>query len=451
VTPVEQTAAPLAALAPEVWPKHAARGADGAVRLAGVRVDELIERYGSPLFVVDKDDFHTRCRRWAEALGPRNVHYASKAFLSGQLAHWLDQEGLALDICSGGELAIALRGGFPPGRMTLHGNNKSVAELRRAVDVGVEAVVLDSFEEIERLDGACAELGREQDVLVRLTVGVQAHTHEAIATAHEDQKFGFSVASGSAEEAVRRVLARPRLRLVGFHSHIGSQILELDGFRLAAQRVAAFADEAVRAFGPVPTLRVLDLGGGLGVAYQPGERPPEPSELAEAVRKEVEQYPAVAHLSVAVEPGRSIMAPGTVTLYTVGTVKDVVLEGGAVRKYVSVDGGMSDNIRPALYGAQYDVRLVSRVGAAEPAQSRVVGKHCETGDIVVRDCVLPEDVAPGDVVAVASTGAYCYSLSSRYNALCRPAVAAVEGGRSWLMLRRETEADLLSLEVPDGE
>lgn len=414
-------------------------------------MDELIERYGSPLFVVDKDDFTDRCRRWAEAFGPRNVHYASKAFLSGQLAHWLDEEGLALDVCSGGELAIALRGGFPPGRITLHGNNKSVAELRRAVDVGVEAVVLDSFEEIARLDEVCAELGREQDVLVRLTVGVEAHTHEAIATAHEDQKFGFSVASGVALEAVRRVLARPRLRLIGFHSHIGSQILDLDGFRLAAGRVAAFAEEAVRALGAIPTLRVLDLGGGLGVSYQPDERPPAPSDLAEAVRKEIEQYPAAAGLSVAVEPGRSVIASGTVTLYTVGTVKHVVLDGGATRTYVSVDGGMSDNIRPALYGAKYDARLVSRVGASEPAQSRVVGKHCETGDILVRDCLLPQDVAPGDVLAVASTGAYCYSLSSRYNALLRPAVAAVEDGRSWLMLRRETEADLLSLEVPDGE
>ncbi|MGL6236592.1 MAG: diaminopimelate decarboxylase [Segniliparus sp.] len=451
MTPVDQAAATLAALAPEVWPKHAARGGDGVVRIAGLRADELIERYGSPLFVVDKDDFSSRCRQWADAFGARNVHYASKAFLSGQLAHWLNEEGLSLDVCSGGELAIALRGGFPPARITLHGNNKSVPELRRAVDVGVEAVVLDSFEEIERLDAVCAELGRDQDVLIRLTVGVEAHTHEAIATAHEDQKFGFSVASGVALEAARRVLARPRLRLAGFHSHIGSQILDLDGFRLAAQRVAAFVDETVRALGPIPTLHVLDLGGGLGVAYQPGERPPSQADLAEAVRKEVDQYAAAAPLAIAVEPGRSVVASGTVTLYTVGTVKDVTLPEGKTRKYVSVDGGMSDNIRPALYGAEYDVRLVSRAGSSVPAQSRVVGKHCETGDILVRDCLLPEDIAAGDILAVASTGAYCYSLSSRYNALLRPAVAVVEDGRSWLMLRRETEADLLSLEVPDGE
>lgn len=451
MTPVDQAAATLAVLAPEVWPKHAARGSDGAVRLAGLRVDELVERYGSPLFVVDKADFSLRCREWAEAFGARNVHYASKAFLSGQVARWLDEAGLSLDVCSSGELAIALRGGFPPERITLHGNNKTVAELRRAVGAGVEAVVLDSFEEIERLDAVCADSGKEQEVLVRLTVGVEAHTHEAIATAHEDQKFGFSVASGGALEAVRRVLRRPRLRLAGFHSHIGSQILDLDGFRLAARRVAAFVDAAVREFGQIPTLRVLDLGGGLGVSYQPGEEPPRQADLAEAVRKEVDQYAAAAALAIAVEPGRSVVASGTVTLYTVGTVKDVTLPEGKTRKYVSVDGGMSDNIRPALYGAKYDVRLASRTGSAQPALSRVVGKHCETGDILVRDCFLPEDVALGDVLAVASTGAYCYSLSSRYNALLRPAVAVVEDGRSWLMLRRETEADLLSLEVSDGE
>ncbi len=444
----------LDALHPQVWPRGARRHDDGVVRLAGVDVRELAETYGTPLFVVDEDDFRSRCAEHAAAFGaPARVHYASKAFLSTEIARWVAAEGLGLDVCTGWELAVALHGGFPAERIALHGNNKSTAELDAALDAGVGAVVLDSYFEIARLDDLARRRGVTQPVLVRVTVGVEAHTHEFIATAHEDQKFGFSLAAGDAAEAVRRVLKADGLALIGLHSHIGSQIYDANGFEAAAHRMVGLlaairdehGDEAAAA------VSVLDLGGGLGIAYTPEDDPTPPAELAQQLRSIVDAECHAAGLPtpvVAVEPGRAIAGPGTVTLYEVGTIKDVTLgSAGQARCYVSVDGGMSDNVRTALYDADYDCRLVSRSSDVDPALSRVVGKHCETGDVVVRDCWLPSDTAPGDLLAVAGTGAYCYSMSSRYNLLPRPAVVAVRDGAHRLLLRRETITDLMSLEV----
>ncbi|WP_040819726.1 diaminopimelate decarboxylase [Nocardia jiangxiensis] len=445
--------AQLIDLPENVWPRNASRDADGVVRLAGVPVSELAERFGTPLFVVDEDDFRSRCRDMVRAYGPNaRVHYASKAFLCGEVARWVRDEGLSLDVCSGGELAVALHAGFPAERIALHGNNKSVAELDAAVEAGVGHVVVDSLIEIDRLEAAAGRAGVVQDVLVRVTVGVEAHTHEYISTAHEDQKFGFSIAGGDAMEALARVFEAQNLRLVGLHSHIGSQIFDIDGFEISARRMLRLLREAIEKFGVERTAQIhtLDLGGGLGISYLPGDDAPPLDEFAKKVCHLVEEESAHIGLptpTIAIEPGRAIAGPSTVTLYEVGTIKDVVLDAGAQRRYVSVDGGMSDNIRPALYQAEYDCRLVSRSSEAAAVVARVVGKHCESGDIVIRDTWMPEDVGPGDLIAVAATGAYCYSMSSRYNLLTRPAVVAVRDGQARLILRRETVEDLLSLEV----
>lgn len=436
-----------------VWPRNASRDADGVVQVAGVPVHELAADFGTPLFVIDEDDFRSRCRDMVRAFGEGSrVHYASKAFLSAEIARWIRDEGLHLDVCSGGELAVALHAGFPAERIALHGNNKSVPELEMAVAAGVGHIVLDSLIEIERLEAVAKSAGKIVDVLVRVTVGVEAHTHEYISTAHEDQKFGFSIASGDAMQAIARVFESDNLHLVGLHSHIGSQIFEIDGFEISTRRMLGLLREAVDKFGveKAAQINVLDLGGGLGISYLPNDNPPALEDFAANLRRIVAEEADRAGLpvpTIAVEPGRAIAGPGTVTLYEVGTTKDVVLDAGARRRYVSIDGGMSDNIRPALYQAEYDCRLVSRSSEANPVVARVVGKHCESGDIVIRDTWLPADVGPGDLVAVAATGAYCYSMSSRYNMLTRPAVVAVRDGKARLILRRETVEDLLSLEV----
>lgn len=436
-----------------VWPRNALRGRDGVVSLAGVDVRDLVQRFGSPLFVLDEDDFRSRCRDYVEAFGdPASVHYAAKAFLCTEVARWVAEEGLSLDVCTGGELRVALRADFPPERIAMHGNNKSSDELAAAVDAGVGSIVLDSFHEIARLEQLARERGVRQPVMIRVTVGVEAHTHEFIATAHEDQKFGFSLAEGDAAEAARRVLKTDSIELVGLHSHIGSQIFDDDGFELAAHRVIGLLSELRAEHGAdaLGALRTVDLGGGQGIAYVPDDDPLPPATLAQRLHDIVRKECANAEFDpprVAVEPGRAIAGPGTVTVYEVGTVKDVALDGGASRRYVSVDGGMSDNIRTSLYDADYDCRMVSRAGEKTGIVSRIVGKHCESGDVVVRDCWMPEDIAPGDLLAVAATGAYCYVMASNYNRLPKPAVVAVRAGRARLLLRRETEDDLLRLEV----
>ncbi len=453
VPPRPSSSNELLELAPNVWPRNTVRGDDGVVSIAGVSLHSLAQDYGTPLFVIDEDDFRSRCREIAAAFGGgKNVHYAGKAFLSSEIARWINEEGLSLDVCTGGELAVALHADFPPERIALHGNNKSVAELTAAVKNGIAHVVVDSMIEIERLDVIAGEAGVVQDVLVRVTVGVEAHTHEFISTAHEDQKFGLSLANGAAMAAIRRVFATDHLRLVGLHSHIGSQIFDVGGFEIAAHRVIGLLRDVVAEFGVDKTAQIatVDLGGGLGISYLPDDDPPPVGELADKLSDIVRNESAAVGLPsprLVVEPGRAIAGPGTVTLYEVGTVKDVGVSATAHRRYVSVDGGMSDNIRTSLYAADYDVRLVSRASDAAPTLGRVVGKHCESGDIVVRDAWVPDDIAPGDLVAVAATGAYCYSLSSRYNLIGRSAVVAVRDGASRLILRRETVDDLLSLEV----
>ena len=431
-------------LAAAVWPATATRDESGALVLGGVDVRDLATEFGTPAYLLDEADFRSRCRDFVQAFAGADVHYAAKAFCSLASLRWVVEEGLGLDVCSGGELAAALRAEVPPDRIAFHGNNKSVAELEQALDAAVGRIVVDSFAEIARLAWLAEERGRRQPVLVRATVGVEAHTHEFIATAHEDQKFGFSVAGGDAFEACRRVINHASLELVGVHSHIGSQIFDTSGFEVSAHRAVALLAQLRDELGATPPY--LDLGGGFGIAYTAADTPMDVPALAASMRAIVARECAAAGLAeprLAVEPGRAIAGPASITLYEVGTVKDT-----AHRRYVSVDGGMSDNIRTALYDAQYTCVVASRVSEVPPVLCRVVGKHCESGDIVVRDTWLPADLVPGDLVAVAATGAYCRSLASNYNHQPRPPVVAVGGGAARVVVRRETVEDLLRLDVP---
>jgi diaminopimelate decarboxylase len=427
-----------------VWPLGATRSSDGVLSLRGHDVRDLVAEHGTPVFLLDEADLRRRCRDYREAFGGAMVFYAAKAFLCAAVARWVQEEGLGLDVCTGGELAVAVRAGFPGDRLLLHGNNKSVAELAAALDAGVGRIVIDSLDEIDRLSALATGRGVHQRVLVRTTVGVEAHTHEFIATAHEDQKFGFSLAGGDALEAVRRVLAAPGLDLLGLHSHIGSQIFDSGGFEVAAHRVVGLLAQIRDECGA--QLPELNLGGGLGIAYTSADDPADVAAMGRSLRSIVERECATYDLPVpllAIEPGRGIVGPGTVTVYEVGTVKPVA----GLRTFVSVDGGMSDNIRTALYDADYTAVLASRESTAPPMLSRVVGKHCESGDIVVKDAWLPSDLSPGDLVAVAATGAYCRSMASTYNHLPRPPVVAVTESGSRVVVRRETVDDLLALDV----
>ncbi|MCM2426141.1 diaminopimelate decarboxylase [Streptomyces sp. SID13666] len=437
--------ADLNVLDPRVWARTVTRNTDGAAEVGGLDVRDLAEEFGTPAYFLDEEDFRARCHAWRDAFGEgADVFYAGKAFLSRAVVKWLFEEGLNLDVCSGGELAVALSAGMPADRIALHGNNKSLEEIERAIEVGVGRIVLDSFQEIVRVAHVAERLGKRQRVQIRVTVGVEAHTHEFIATAHEDQKFGLALAGGQAAEAVRRVLKLDALDLVGIHSHIGSQIFDMAGFEVAARRVVSLLAEVRDEHGV--ELPEIDLGGGLGIAYTSEDDPAEPHDIARALREIVTRECEANRLGVprlSVEPGRAIVGPTAFTLYEVGTVKP--LEG--LRTYVSVDGGMSDNIRTALYDAEYSVSLVSRTSTAEPMLARVVGKHCESGDIVVKDAFLPADLAPGDLLAVPATGAYCRSMASNYNHALRPPVVAVNDGGARVIVRRETEDDLLRLDV----
>ncbi|KAA1423829.1 diaminopimelate decarboxylase [Mumia zhuanghuii] len=436
------------ALVASLWATNVERRADGEISVAGVSATALAAEFGTPLYVVDEDDFRGRARAFADAFAGWDVYYAAKAFLCTSVARWIAEEGLRMDVCTGGELAVALRAGVDPSRIGHHGNNKSVAEIRRALEVGVGKIIVDSFVEIERVAALATELGVTAHVMVRVTAGVEAHTHEYIATAHEDQKFGLSITEGDALEAVRRVLAQPSLHLLGLHSHIGSQIFDTAGFEVAAHRVVGLHARIAAELGY--TAPELDLGGGYGIAYTTQDDPSTPQLLADGMRTIVEHECRALGIEVprlSIEPGRAIAGPSTFTLYEVGTTKEVALDGGASRRYVAVDGGMSDNVRTALYDADYSCSLASRASTAPPVLSRVVGKHCESGDIVVKDEFLPDDVAPGDLVAVPGTGAYCRSLASNYNHVPRPAVVAVKDGAARLIVRRETEDDLLRLDV----
>ncbi|AGF72207.1 diaminopimelate decarboxylase [Corynebacterium halotolerans] len=432
-----------------VWPRNAVRQEDGVVTIAGVPLPEIAEEYGTPVFVIDEDDFRSRCQDMARAFGgPERVHYASKAFLTKTVARWVDEEGLSLDVASLNELRIALAADFPAERVTAHGNNKDVDFLRACVREGVGHVVLDSEQELELLDFIAASEGKVQEVLIRVKPGIEAHTHEFIATSHEDQKFGFSLASGSAFRAAEATVRAENLGLVGLHCHVGSQVFDAQGFSLAAERVLELYSRIHSELGVA--LPELDLGGGYGIAYTVDEEPLNVDEVAHDLLTAVGKTAAELGIdapTVLVEPGRAIAGPAGVTVYEVGTIKDVHVDDDTTRRYVSVDGGMSDNIRPALYGAEYDARVVSGFTEGEPVSTRVVGSHCESGDILVNEATYPDDITNGDLLALASTGAYCYAMSSRYNAFARPAVVTVRAGKTKLMLRRETIEDILSLEA----
>lgn len=432
-----------------VWPRNARREQDGSVTIAGVGLPDIVERYGSPVMVFDEDDFRSRCRDMARAFqGAENVHYASKAMLSTRIVRWVEEEGLSLDVASLNELLIALRAGFPAERITVHGNTKNREFLRKCVSAQVGHVVLDSPGELVELNEIAAELGATQPVLVRVTPGVDAHTHEFIATSHEDQKFGFSLAAGDAWRAVVAAHNASSLDLQGIHCHVGSQVFDADGFTLAANRLLELFARVHQELGL--QLPVLDLGGGYGVPYLADDSELNIAGIAADLLAAVNNKAAflgIAPPKVVVEPGRALVGPAAVTVYEVGSDKNVQIDDDRYRRYLAVDGGMSDNIRPALYGAEYDARVVSRFTDGHQKPTRLVGAHCESGDILIADFACPADVRGGDLMALAVTGAYCYPMSSRYNAFTRPAVVSVRDGKAELMLRRETIEDLLSLET----
>ncbi len=412
--------------------------------LLGVDHEALAERFGTPLFVYDEDELRERCRRYVAEFGAGRVVYAGKAFLCAAMARLVVEEGLLLDVATGGELAVARAAGVPPTQLVVHGNNKSDEELRDALDYGAGRIVADSFDELDRLDQLAAALDVEPTVLVRVTPGVQAHTHEYIETGTEDSKFGFTVSEGIAFEAARRVVTSPKLRFGGLHCHIGSQIQRLDPWDHAVPVLAALAGDLSTRLGV--SVDELDLGGGLGARYVAGDPPLDVAQYAAALRATLgRSWPPEAgpEPAVLVEPGRSIAAPCALTLYRVGTVKEIP----GVGTYVAVDGGMSDNPRPVLYGAGYEAYLPTRVGEERPLRCRVVGKHCEQGDVIVADASLPAGVRRGDLLATPTTGAYGYSMASNYNRTPRPAVVFLRGGEPRLVLRRETLEDLARLDV----
>jgi len=437
------------------WSSTVRRTADGSLEVGGRDVRDLAAEYGTPVYVLDEADLRARARAFVTAfteafadLAGADVYYASKAFASVAVDRWVHEEGMHVDVSTGGELAVALRAGVPGDALALHGNNKSDAELERALRAGVGRVVVDSLAEIDRLADLAGRLDLPAPVMVRVTTGVHAGGHAFIATAHEDQKFGLSLASGAARAAVDAVLARPELTLLGLHSHIGSQILDLSAFEVAAGALLRLRAEVAEETGTL--MPELDLGGGYGISYTGADAPPAPEEIAPALAGVVRR--ASADLGtppprVSVEPGRAVAGPAGLTLYTVGTVKPVVLDDGGERRYVSVDGGMSDNIRTALYEAEYTAAVAGRRSEAPTVVSRVVGKHCESGDIVVRDVLLPDDVARGDLLAVPATGAYGRSMASNYNLVPRPGVLAVRDGEARFVVRPETEDDLLALDL----
>ena len=439
-------------LDPAIWPASATRNTAGEITIGGLSVTEIAAEYGTPVFIFDEADVRKRARDYVAAFKvddiETSVHYAGKAFMTTKIAQWVSEEGLGIDVASVGELEVALRAGIDPAQIVMHGNNKSVKDLERAVEVGIGRVVIDSLIEIERLNSIAASAGIVQQVLLRLTVGVEAHTHEAISTAHEDQKFGLSVASGMAMAAVDNVMESDALSLAGLHSHIGSQIFDATGFELATHRVVDFAAQIKQRHGL--TVSELDVGGGMGIAYVAGDDPLDVTAMAKSILDIVRTECSRVNMpipKISVEPGRAIIGNPGITVYEVGTIKPVELDSGITRHYISVDGGMSDNIRTALYDAQYTATIANRISTAVTAISRVVGKHCESGDIVVRDTQLPTDIKPGDLLAVAATGAYCRPMASNYNHIPRPAVVSVCAGQSQVLLRRETIEDLMAFDA----
>ena len=436
----------------KIWPSSATRDSTGEIQIGGVGVGELASKYGTPLYVIDEDEFRSRLNQLNRAFSqPAREHginvrmyYAAKALLTTDIARWVMQEGYSIDVASGGELAVALAAGFEGSKIGLHGNNKSLSEISRAVSNGVNSIVIDSELEIERIASIAESNSIIQGVRLRVNSGVHASTHEFLATAREDQKFGIPM--DQVEDLVSTIRSHSSLKFLGLHSHIGSQIFVADGFVEAARRLL----ELHAKLSEDQEVPELNLGGGFGIAYVDSDKPLNIKELGQRIITNVvtlSKELGIKPPNLCFEPGRVIAGPSGVTLYNVGTIKDVEVsteDGSAIRRYVSVDGGMSDNLRSSLYGAEYTASLASRATAAEPLLSRVVGKHCESGDIVVNHTFLPSDLAINELIAVPATGAYCFSLASNYNYLGRPPVASVKAGESKLLVRGETEQDLLA-------
>jgi diaminopimelate decarboxylase len=427
-------AGPAGPLPRHLLPDSAEVG-DGTLSIAGVDLVELCAEVGTPVFVYDEEHIRRRCRQARRAWGD-GAAYASKAFLCRAMARLVKDEGLAMDVSTGGELHVALAGGMPPERLVVHGNNKSDVELVAALRAGVGRVVVDSDDEIRRLERIAPALGCRPTVLVRVTPGVEAHTHEYVQTGQDDSKFGFSTVSGAAGAAIERLgRSESPVRLAGIHLHIGSQIFALDSFARAVQTVAPFFEQLA--------LDELCVGGGLGVAYVEGEVTPDLEAWAETVKRTASDAGIHAGVRFSAEPGRAIVAAAAVTCYTVGTVKPIL----GRRTYVSVDGGMSDNPRPVLYGSGYEAFLPRAAGAPRPLVAHVVGKHCESGDFIVRDARLPADVSVNDILATPVTGAYGHSMASTYNKVPRPPVVFARDGDYRVVVRRETYDDLLALDA----
>ena len=435
-----------------MWSSSVKTGSE--LSIAGITAQQLANEFGTPTFFIDEADFRARALAWHEALkaafGDKagTVYYASKAFTCTEVARWIKDLGIGIDVSTGGEMAVALAGGIDPKKIEVHGNNKSLAEIEKAISVGVETIVIDSMYEIDRVATVAAKAGKVQRVLLRLTPGIQAHTHESISTAHEDVKFGFSISSGAAWAAITAVHTHPSIELRGFHAHIGSQIFDFESFEILAERFVAFLAKYRDEF--KKELPELDLGGGYGIAYLQNEVSVDPFEAMQVLATAVKKHCNAFNLqlpTISIEPGRAIVGPTMFTLYEVGTVKAVTLENGSQRRYISVDGGMSDNIRPSLYGAEYTAIIANRTSTAKKVSSRIVGKHCETGDIIIREIDLPEDIVPGDLLAVPATGAYGRSMASNYNHVPRPSVVAVKDGKARVIVRRESIEDLLALDI----
>lgn len=424
----------------------------GILSIAGCSAEKLVTEFGSPIFVLDQSDFYLRTNAWKSALdqsfGGGQLYYAAKSFICVEVAKWLKDLKVGLDVCTGGELAAALAADFPVSDIEFHGNNKSESEITTAIKFGVGTIVIDSFDELDRVVKIANSFNKVQKVYLRLTPGIDAHTHEFISTAHEDVKFGFSIASGDALRAIDKCMAQSSLNLAGVHCHIGSQIFELESFKAAAERLVgvltSFRDKYSK------ELPELNIGGGYGIAYTKVESAISPFEVIPAIAQVIKSQCVKSNLAIpkiSIEPGRAIVGPTTTTIYLVGTTKSVKLENGSERRYISVDGGMSENIRPALYGATYSAFLANRKSDAKTVSSRIVGKHCETGDILISELDLPEDVRAGDLLAIPATGAYGRSMASNYNHMPRPPVIAVINGTAREILRREVEGDLLNLDV----
>jgi diaminopimelate decarboxylase len=424
-------------LARHLLPLTAATADDGMLTIGGCRVDDIAAEHGTPAFIYDEAHLRARCREAVAAFGVDRVYYATKAFLCTAMAWLAHEEGLLLDVASGGEMFVALRAGVPAQAMALHGNNKSLDELRMAIAEGVRHIVVDSFDEIDRLEFLHSQSGgsggTRPHVLIRVTPGVHAHTHEFIATGQDDSKFGFNLGNGDAAQAVERLRRSDAVELVGVHCHIGSNVFAASNFGKAAEVMAGFA---------VPLdLPELVLGGGLGVAYVEGEEAPTITQWGNVLLDACRALGVRSRVSV--EPGRSIVADAAVTAYTVGTIKDIP----GVRRYVSVDGGMSDNPRPVLYGSGYEAVLARDPFAERPAQARIVGKHCESGDVLIRSAALPADVTVGDLLVTPVTGAYGHSMGSNYNKITRPPVVFAADGVARLVVRRERYEDLVRCDV----